>query len=932
LLNYTNLSNKKFLDGVTEAFETYKGTGQELFDTAEIKTDVKAKGDYIATDWSNPEAAIAESESFFNEAGRSDLFDWVQDRRQEVTRLQERFAQDIAAPFDPAQMAARRGGLAQEAQDAPVGQSLGMPEENWKQKFTRLVRDNFNRWQETQDVLKEQGGSVSYESEVYEHEIRSSGKKVSRLKEIDRQYMKPLLDLMQKHDIAYEDLDNFLIARHALERNEYIASINPDMQDGGSGMLTDEADDILNGYGDIRPELEEAAEIIYALNNKRLDDAVDAGHLTQETVDGWRERWNYYVPLKGKAGEESRAGVGTGFSGIKSGIQKAMGRGAGNMPESPVAHAFADASAGVIRSENTKVGQALVSLILENPDPSFWTMTKRTYDQFEDMFGREFDGWTEEPAGLIEDIDYHRVSSTTAAERKAAKEEGRRPIPTVRYAIDPNYRNREDVFTVMVNGEELTINIKDKLAMQQMKKLNNVQLGAFLQGLAKVNRYLAMVSTALNPEFVVTNMERDIQTAMVHLAGEHSTAMAYKVAKRIPSAIRGIWQATFDTSGESEMRTAYMELEAAGGVIGFFGLESVEQKVKNMKKKLDVRNGLIKTPMKALRALREVVLDANMTIENAARLAAYVEMKAAFLEQGMSEKEAQGRAAVVAKELTVNFNRKGEMGPALNSAYLFYNATVQGTFRMLGSVAKNPRVQKIVGGIAMTSFALALFNRGAGDDDDGIPYWDKYSDYTKQTHLIILDPVARDGSVLVKVRLPYGYNVFHYTGVTLENSMFNDKATVMGESVKMLAAAMNAFNPIQGSNLVDTFMPTFLKPATQHFTNENFMGAPVKPEFAFDNYDRPDSQKSFKSTNPQLRELMASINEITGGDSTHSGIIDMSPEVLKHYIKWLTGGMGSTMMRTLGLATNVVSGEESVSRLYRSIPPRFSQMVQISSP
>jgi hypothetical protein len=406
---------------------------------------------------------------------------------------------------------------------------------------------------------------------------------------------------------------------------------------------------------------------------------------------------------------------------------------------------------------------------------------------------------------------------------------------------------------------------------------------------------------------VITNFERDFQTAMINLGGEHSAAVAARVAKGIPSAIRGIWQSTFDTSGTSPWRALFDEMEAEGGTIGFFGLEDIETKVKKIQKKLEKRDGILGRSMRGIEAIRDVVLDANLSVENAARLSAYKVVKEDSIAGGMTEADAKAKAASVAKNLTVNFNRKGELAPVLNSAYLFFNATVQGSARIFTAM-KSPRVRKILGGVVATSFALALYNRGAGgDDDDGIPHYDKIDDWKKQTSMIIMKP---DGSgEYWSIRLPYGYNVFWYSGVAMDGLMNDPRKTVAHTAMSMVTTALNAFNPIQGADFLDTITPTFLKPFEQHAQNTNFMGGNVKPEYPFDNYDRPDSQKSFKSTNPQLKEMMVALNELTGGDTTHSGLIDFSPEIVKHYVGWLTGGAGMFGTRALSTATNLAQGE-----------------------
>jgi len=794
------------------------------------------------------------------------------------------------------------------ANNAPVGQSLGMPEETLTEKFVRLAQDAFSRVKTLQETILARGGLVRPEADVYRAEERSSGRIASRLEQIDKQYMRPLLELMKEKNISIDELDTYLVAKHAQERNRYIASINDDMPDGGSGMTNQEAADILASYAHRQADMEAAAAIVYTVNNRSLDDMVAGGHLDADTVDEWKSRWKYYVPLKGKEGEEQRPGLGRGFSVTGAGIKKAMGRGAGNIAESPTAHTFAQAEATIVRTEKTKVGQALVNLMRDNPDPDFWTVTTRTYKKFEDLYGEPFEGYEEPPEGMIENLDYRRVTAITKEERAAAKAEGRKPVGKVVYMIDRNYKHRDDVFAVMVEGEELLIQIKDQVLMEQLKKMNSTQLNAVVAGFGMLNRYLAMINTALNPEFVITNFERDFQTAMINLGGEHSPEIAAKVMKNIPQAVRGIWQATFETKGQSVWRELFNEMKDQGGAIGFFGLEDIDTKVKKIQQRLIERHGVLGRTKQGILAVRDVVLDANLSVENAARLAAYKVIKDEAIARGKSPAEAMAYAASISKNLTVNFNRKGELAPVLNSAYLFYNASIQGSARIITAL-KNPRVRKIVAGVAATAFALAMYNRNAGgDDDDEIPYWDKISDYTKQTNLIIMHP---DGSGnYTKIKLPYGYNVFFYSGIAMHDMMFNERMSAARTTMNMISAGLNAFNPIQGADMLDTITPTFLKPFEQDARNINFMGTPLKPEFPFDAYERPDSQKYFKSTNPQLREMMALINEATGGDETHSGMIDISPEIAKHYISWLTGGAGMTATRTLETAANIMAGEE----------------------
>jgi hypothetical protein len=53
------------------------------------------------------------------------------------------------------------------------------------------------------------------------------------------------------------------------------------------------------------------------------------------------------------------------------------------------------------------------------------------------------------------------------------------------------------------------------------------------------------------------------------------------------------------------------------------------------------------------------------------------------------------QAASLAKNVTVNFNRKGTAGPLINSLYLFFNASMQGNARILMAM-KSKKVQRIL--------------------------------------------------------------------------------------------------------------------------------------------------------------------------------------------------------------------------------------------
>ncbi|EKC0363844.1 hypothetical protein OOS00_005487, partial [Escherichia coli] len=120
-----------------------------------------------------------------------------------------------------------------------------------------------------------------------------------------------------------------------------------------------------------------------------------------------------------------------------------------------------------------------------------------------------------------------------------------------------------------------------------------------------------------------------------------------------------------------------------------------------------------------------LVEDANGAVENALRLSAYKHARDA----GLSRQQ----AASLAKNMTVNFNRRGEQGALMNSLYMFANASIQGTANLVRTLGhlngdgpllerlrwKNLNVpQKIALAAVGAGYLLGSLNRSVAGEDD----------------------------------------------------------------------------------------------------------------------------------------------------------------------------------------------------------------------
>ncbi|GAG41483.1 unnamed protein product, partial [marine sediment metagenome] len=248
----------------------------------------------------------------------------------------------------------------------------------------------------------------------------------------------------------------------------------------------------------------------------------------------------------------------------------------------------------------------------------------------------------------------------------------------------------------------IEITIKDPALAKAMLNLGAEKSNIVVQTAAAFNRFLSLVNTAYVPGFILSNWARDIQTMAINVTADESFKMAKEIAKNNPKAIKAIYQA--ERGGkETEWTKHYEEFKEAGGKIGFFGLKDVDQIQRGLTKEISLMKPGAKTQtVKVFKAVGKYVMTLNEAVENGTRLSTYVAMRNAG--------QSKAKAASASKNVTVNFNKKGELGAYFNALYLFANAQVQGTARMLKTL-KTPTGKKIAGSILVGSLSLAQMMR-----------------------------------------------------------------------------------------------------------------------------------------------------------------------------------------------------------------------------
>ena len=749
--------------------------------------------------------------------------------------------------------------------------------QKWRNLWIRRLVDKYNDIFDIQAAIEAQKGKVSQSMDFKMKEELMYGKAAEDLLKLDRN-IEDIKMVLKEEGLALDTLNDYLYALHAKERNRVIKErIEADNEkraeqkkkllpvtDSGSGMSDADADAILSR---IKPSqkkgLDKIEKMVRDIQNDTRETMVEFGLEKQETIDAWNEMFDRYVPLAGIAQDENSEATssyptgGAGLSVFGPMTKRAKGR--KTEAENVLAQVIAQNAATHVKARTNEAVRSLYDLANQNPNADIW----QTLDEAN--------------------------------------------------SLDPH------VVSVRVDGEQKFIRFKDASYAQTLRNMNLPETNLFLKILRAPSNWLRRSFTTLNPEFVVSNFARDIQTAVFNAAAEseidgglmNGEKVMGEIIKTVPKALKSLLRGQVGLDQDPEMKRYYEEFREDGAKTGW----AYAKRLNEIAADLERTAGDTTRTQEILgvgKNMIDFVEGVNESFEDATRLASYI----AARRNGVSRE----KAAQLAKNITVNFNKHGEWGQALNGVYLFFNASVQGTSRMLRTIGKvkpatrpdgttrqwNERAttaQKMAAGLTLFSSMLSMINAGlSGEDEDDVLFYDKIPDYVKERNLIVMNP--RDGKTYYKIPLPYGFNIFSNIGtVSADVARGGMKPD---EGIFFLASGLvNAFSPISfgqseslGRALAKGGIPTVAKPLFDAWGfNETYFGGPVAAEQLPFGTKRPESTMSFRSPE-SVKSFFTWMNEATGGSDRVSGSIDINPDRMWYVFEYFIGGAGNFVNRT----------------------------------
>lgn len=817
---------------------------------------------------------VARADEKGNNAIRSDVY--IAFEPDQIIQSEDSAGIRFSRAANPASVNAAPNGMA--AWDSPSASKFD--------DFVYKIQDKHVDTKRVIAAIRDTGKAISDDLDVYLQETLFHGRAAKRTQDFLNMEVNPLIEYMQSAKVDMSDLEEFLHARHAQEANALIAKRDPNMPDGGSGMTNAEAAKYLKSLNGVRrKQFENAAKMVDKIIGGTRETIVDYGLESQDTVDGWANGFKHYIPLQ-REDKDGQMGIGQGFS-VKGKETKSR-TGSTRKVVDILANVMMQRERIIVRGEKNRVAVAALGLAKDNPLPDFWQVDK---------------------------VPTTRVLDKTTG--------------LVRNQADPMYKSRDNAIVAKVNGQEhaILMNEDDPRAMRMAEALKNLdaaQLEGLLGATATATRYFAAVNTQYNPIFGVTNFVRDIQEAMLHLQSTPLAGQQARLFKNTFTAVGAVMKAERDgrkgNNATGKWGVLWEDFQNTGGQTGFRDqFSSSADRGEAIKSaltpdgwadtglgKLFTAGGVLKAPLEAVRKkaawMFDLLSDYNTAMENGVRLSAY--------ETGINAGMSKEQAAALAKGLTVNFNRKGQVTQQVGALYAFFNASVQGSARLGQSLfdmepgkPKTMRLSKlgkrIVSGGVLLGASQAVLLAMMGFDDDEPP------EFIRERNIII----PTGDKTYISIPMPLGYHVIANLGrIPTEFALSGGK-----DGAKYLFNLMDVmadiYNPIGNSGLsMQTIAPTVLDPLAGLAENKDFSGRAIAKE-SF-NRQTPGHALARDTASLPATWLAELVNYATGGTEFTRGELSPTPDQIDYLVGQLTGGVGRETTKFMKSIQATATGDD----------------------
>lgn len=710
-----------------------------------------------------------------------------------------------------------------------------------------------------------------------------------------------------------------------------------------------------------------------------LNKQYESGLVSREYVDRQKQRFENYIPLRDF--QDEIAGdvynyIGNDFYPGSNPVKSAKGRTseAGNPFGSILNTGYSTISVG-----NKNLAKMSLYSLVNNHDTEGLAVSNRAwmvrYDrlmQDDDLrealvipkleSGEDVPEWVEAvpkyPEGDIPAEEVSRILGRFEDLMKKNNKEGyAKPVSKksrIAYRTLYNERSEHEI-PLYILGDKYVITItgNPRVAQAMNGLLNpNVNNKGWAEIGERIQRFMAGAFTAKNVAFSIANLIKDTMYSNNQVFIKENVPYWIKFTKNqkagfgdfVPMMIRLKKYQDGNLDLSDEINKMFKEFMDNGGATGYTFVDTQENYAKDLAEKLKDLSRKDKSlidPRKITKIFFDCVEFTGQAAELVNRFAAYKTSR----DMGRSVT----RSIRDAKEITVNFNRKGAGMKSWNDnkslfdvtnmaaffsqygrAYiLFWNANMQAKYRFYKNIKENPVTTSttlIANSMMFASFLIPFMNNfvlpslyemfgiGSGDDDED--YYNTLTDWERTHNICVRLPKGNWLKIPVSPEMSPWYTM----GDCIGGAISGQRDLSATDFIK---SGIDAISPLsinwsyEGANVLLNVLPTISQPVAQVAMNVNFMGNPIKKQpFTIRQGFSPQYKMVYGNTSPALIELSRLSNKLTGGtDGKTSGSLDWNPSLWQNIITGYTGGYGSSFLSAADWIVSTSKGEEQSSTI-----------------
>lgn len=732
-----------------------------------------------------------------------------------------------------------------------------------------------------------------------------------------------VLATLEGRGLSRRPLENYVMAKHGLERNEYMRAKRLEEWYEPLASNLEAMKDFMTeqSYEKAREELEEMRELkeeqlkdadfsglsavvkelpdedvnafiqeienVYGDDISRLWECIrratefsvrkwyECGNMTKGNYEKVKGMYKHYVPLR-QFDETIASDVYEYFDEPKNGFNSPLRRanGRNSRAANVFANIFSMAESAVIGGNKNLLKLHLFHLAEKYPSDylsvhKYWYAEAGIDEEGEAVFEAVIPEYSDDPAVYRENVRrFNRRMEEMQLEGRAYPSRSKLNVNLRLLNDEPN----EHIVRVRVAGEEYAVLVNgDPRVAQAINGTNDEERtdNRVVKAIRAMNRQMAANFTTRNPAFVVSNLTRDFIFAVTALSVKEGSRYRNRFVRNIPAASGAIRRYLAGNPDYKRKEDVLFDVFLKnGGETGYTALYNIEKYKKLIEREIKntKRGEAVNAGMKIL----DFFEAGNRWAEDLSRFSTF--MTSRDMGRGVL------RSVSDAKEVTVNFNRKGSGAngaQVFRSLYLFFNAAVQSLANFGGMAVKHPkRTAAMLASYAAVGAMVPVFLMAFGGDD-ALKEYLNLPDYVRKNNLCLYLG-GKHG--FITIPLPIELRAFYSWGDSFFRYMAGDVAgdTACGEVIMGMLDLL-PLNPVGGDT---PFMPDALKPITQSFyTNKDFTGRPIARITPYNRYV-PEYKRVYRGTGEFFVKSSEVLNYMTGGDYATKGVLDKSGQVL----------------------------------------------------